>query len=78
VTPELTDEMWEAYYDHVLPDEELQEVGDSPAACVRDYMSWYIRVSHPWMTPEAYAKNSPRYLEQPEPHPEEPQPQPEM
>ena len=54
VTVEDVDDMWAHWEDHVLDDIDLTPVGDDPGECMDGYRSWFIRVSHPYMTAAAY------------------------
>ncbi|KAH1198415.1 hypothetical protein GmHk_18G052002 [Glycine max] len=40
--------MWMHYEDHIVPAGEVCVV---PGACSRDYIDWFFRISHPFMTP---------------------------
>ncbi|KAH1233117.1 Protein MAIN-LIKE 1 [Glycine max] len=54
---------WMHYEDHIVPAGEVCVV---PGACSSDYMDWFFRISHPFMTP-GHALDSPPHGHAPQP-----------
>lgn len=46
--------MYDDFYNHLVPEEAHSVLASLQSSNEFDYIQWYFRVSHPYMTPDAH------------------------